>query len=34
LFNSSFTDSYWLVVNVGINNEKTIEATMRKFNQK
>ena len=33
LFNSSFTDSYWLIVNVAAN-DKTIETTMRKFNQK
>jgi len=33
LFNSSFTDSYWLIVNVAANDE-TIEATMRRFNQK
>ena len=33
LFNSSFTDSYWLIVNVAAN-DKAIETTMRKFNQK
>ena len=33
LFNSSFTDSYWLIVNVAAN-DKTIETTMIKFNQK
>jgi len=33
LFNNSFTDSYWLVVNVDVN-DSTIEATMRRFNQK
>tara|TARA_Y100001935_G_C17124300_1_gene417343 strand:+ start:141 stop:758 length:618 start_codon:yes stop_codon:yes gene_type:complete len=33
LFNTSFTPSYWLVVNVAVNSQ-TIEATMRKFNQK
>ena len=33
LFNNSFTDSYWLVVNADVN-DATIEATMRKFNQK
>ena len=33
LFNSSFTYSYWLIVNVAAN-DKTIETTMRKFNQK
>ena len=33
LFNNSFTDSYWLIVNADVN-DATIEATMRKFNQK
>jgi hypothetical protein len=33
LFNNSFSDSYWLVVNVDVN-DSTIEATMRRFNQK
>jgi len=33
LFNSSFTDSYWLVANVDVNKD-TIKATQERFNQK
>lgn len=33
LFNSSFTDSYWLIVNVDLD-VKTIEATLERLNQK
>lgn len=33
LFNSSFTDSYWIVVNVQVNDE-TIRATLERLNQK
>ena len=33
LFNNSFTDSYWLVVNVDVNQD-TILATQERFNQK
>jgi len=33
LFNSSFTDSYWMVVNVELNDE-TIKHTLERLNQK
>ena len=33
LFNSSFTDSYWMVVNVALNDD-TIKATLERLNQK
>ena len=33
LFNSSFTDSYWIVVNVELNDE-TIKHTLERLNQK
>jgi len=33
LFNSSFTDSYWMVVNVALNTE-TIMRTLERLNQK
>jgi hypothetical protein len=33
LFNSSFSDSYWMIVNVALNND-TIIKTLERFNQK
>ena len=33
LFNSSFSDSYWMIVNVAINND-AITKTLERFNQK
>ena len=33
LFNNSFTDSYWLIINVDVNKD-TIRATQERFNQK
>lgn len=33
LFNAGFKDSYWLVVNVALN-ETTVRATLERFNQK
>ena len=33
LFNSSFNDSYWLIVNVDLNPD-TIQSTLERMNQK
>ena len=33
LFNSGFNDSYWIVVNVDVN-DQTIKSTLERLNQK